>query len=339
MADGHSSRLTALVTGAAGSVGPALVRHLAGQGYQVRVLARSQPQPGLLPDSVRIVQGDLSERQALQEAATHVDIVFHLAALLHLVNPPPALREQYEQVNVGGTANVVEAALQTGVKRLVFYSTIAVYGASAAGQILSEATPPCPATFYAQTKLAAEQLVLQARRQDGQPLGTVLRLGAIYGPRVKGNYRRLAQALARGRFVSIGHGNNRRTLVYDGDVARAAVLAASHPAATGQIYNVSDGQLHTLNDIIAAMCEALGRTPPRFSLPAGPARFAAGILEDVAQLAGRRSPIGRATLDKYVEDVAVSSQRIQAELGFVPKFDLRTGWQETIQTMRQSGDL
>ena len=79
-----------------------------------------------------------------------------------------------------------------------------------------------PDTFYAQTKLAAEQIVLNARRAEGQPLGTVLRLGAVYGSRIKGNYRQLLKALAKRRFVPIGQGQNRRTLVYDRDEAHCS---------------------------------------------------------------------------------------------------------------------
>jgi UDP-glucose 4-epimerase len=282
--------------------------------------------------------GDVTDAPTVALAMQGVDAVIHMAALLHLVNPPPTLRREYERINVGGTATVVEAALQAGVKRLVFFSTIAVYGSSN-GPVLTEATPPHPETLYAQTKLDAEQIVLQARRSDGQPLGTVLRLGAVYGARVKGNYRRLVQALAHRRFIPIGQGNNRRTLIYDRDVARAAVLATQHPGAAGQIYNVSDGQFHPLSEIIDTICQVLGRRPPRFSAPVGPTRFTAGVIEDIGQLVGRRFPIGRVTIDKYIEDVAVDSQRIQRELEFAPQFDLKAGWRETIREMQKNGEL
>ena len=118
-----------------------------------------------------------------------------MAALLRIVNPPSELREKYERVNIGGTATVVEAAIKAGVKRVVLFSTIAVYGPSD-GRVLNEMSPTHPDTFYAQTKRAAEQIVLNARGADGQPLGTVLRLGAVYGSRIKGNYERLTRALA-----------------------------------------------------------------------------------------------------------------------------------------------
>ena len=116
-----------------------------------------------------------------------VDAVVHMVALLQIVNPPPELREKYERINVGGTARVVEAAIKAGVRRVVLFSTIAVYGPSD-GCVLNEMSPTHPDTFYEQTKRAAEQIVLNARGADDQPLGTVLRLGAVYGSRIKGNY-------------------------------------------------------------------------------------------------------------------------------------------------------
>jgi len=115
------------------------------------------------------------------------------------------------------------------------------------------------------------------------------------------------------------------------------LLAVQHPNAAGKVYNVSDGYFHTLKEIIVAICHALGRNPPRFSVPVGPARFMVGLMEDTFQLMGRKSPIGRGTIEKYTEDIAVDSQLIQRELGF--KFDLLTGWPETIQEMRKMGLL
>ena len=244
----------------------------------------------------------------------------------------------YERINVGGTTAVVKAAVQAGIKRLVFFSTIAVYGNSNV-QILTEDAPAKPDTFYARTKLAAERIVLDAKRADGQPLGTVLRFAAIYGSRIKGNYQRLLQSLARGRFIPIGHGCNRRTLIYDRDVANAALLAAQHPKAAGKLYNASDGHFYTLNEIITAICQALGRNPPRYSVPVGPARFMAGFMEDALRLVGRKSPISRDTIDKYTEDIAVDSQLIQRELGFKPQFGLSAGWKETVQEMQKTGLL
>ena len=169
---------------------------------------------------------------------------------------------------------------------------------------------------------------------DGQPLGTVLRLGAVYGSRIKGNYERLTHALARNRFIPVGSGLNRRTLVYDKDVGRAAALTVSHPAAASRVFNVTDGGFHTLNEIIESICAALGRNPPRLSLPVGPTRALVGLVEKGSRSIGLKPPITREMIDKYTEDIAVDGSLIQKELGFVPQYDLRAGWEETVREMR-----
>lgn len=327
-----------LITGATGAIGPRIVRAFLEAGCHVRTFSADALATGDFPEHVDTLLGDVTDQSAVQSVMRGVDAVVHLAALLHIVNPTPELREKYEKINVGGTATVVDAAVKANVKKIVLSSTIAVYGPSN-GRILNEDSAPHPDTIYAQTKLDAEKIVLNARGANGQPIGTVLRFGAVYGAHIKGNYRRLVQALARGRFIAIGDGNNRRTLVYDKDVARAVVLSAPHPSAAGKIYNVTDGRFHTLAGIISAICEALGRRPPRFSIPVGPARLAVCFLEDAMRLFGRKSSIGRATIDKYTEDIAVEGKRIQNELGFVPQYDLASGWRETVRDMREAGEL
>jgi nucleoside-diphosphate-sugar epimerase len=327
-----------LVTGATGAIGPNVVIALSEAGYMVRTLSIDSPTMGVWSDNVETCIGDITDVKAMQSAMEGIDSVVHLAALLHVVNPPAVLQDKYERINVGGTSAMMAAAIRAGVKRVVIFSTIAVYGQSD-GRILTEDSLPHPNTFYSQTKFAAENIVLEATSLDGRPIGTVLRLAAVYGSRIKGNYQRLLQSLARRRFIPIGNGANRRTLVYVKDTARAAVLALQHPAAAGKIFNISDGEFHTLRDIISTMCQVLGRKPPSFSLPIAPMRFAAGALENVSRLVGCQPPIVRETIDKYTEDLAVDSQLIHKELGFTPEYNLLAGWQAAIQEMKRSGEL
>ena len=327
-----------LITGATGAIGPRGVHALYHAGHRIRTFSVDAPASGMFPPHVEVVIGDVTEKADVESAMQGVDAVVHMAALLHFVNPPPEMREKYERVNVSGTATVIEAAIKTGVKRAVLFSTIAVYGSSD-GCVLNEMSPTHPDTFYAQTKLAAEKIVLNARGADGQPLGTVLRLGAVHGSRIKGNCERLTRALARDRFIPVGNGLNRRTLVYDKDVGRAAVLTISHPAAAGRVFNVTDGGFHTLNEIIESICSALGRKPPRLSLPVGPTRTLIGLIEKGSHAIGLKPPVTRAIIDKYTEDIAVDGSLIQKELGFVPQYDLKTGWAETIKEMRDGGTL
>lgn len=329
-----------LITGATGAIGPRIVDAFQRAGCEVRSFSLDAPASSAFPEGVEVMLGDVTDYQAVNNAVMGVDAILHLAALLHILNPPPDLRPKYDHVNVGGTAVITEAALRNGVKRVVLFSTIAVYGSGdAKGRILSEDSSPHPDTYYAETKLAAEQIVLNANRSDGKPLGVVLRLGAVYGSRIKGNYERLVHALSCRRFLPIGNGDNRRTLVYEKDVARAAVLATQQHAAAGRIYNVTDGEFHSVSEIIDAICVALGRRPPRFSVPLGPIRMAADLSEWGARLVGCCSPALGAMIDKYIEDVAVDGCLIKTELGFRPEYDLYKGWQETIREMHESGEL
>ncbi|MCG2738724.1 MAG: hypothetical protein L6300_00600 [Syntrophaceae bacterium] len=135
-------------------------------------------------------------------------------------------------------------------------------------------------------------------------------------------------------FIPVGNGLNRRTLVYDKDVGRAAALAVSHLAAAGRVFNVTDGGFHTLNEIIESNCSALGRKPPRLSLPVGPTRSLIGLIEKGSHAIGLKPLVTRAIIDKYTEDIAVDGSLIQKELGFVPQYDLKAGWEETIREMR-----
>lgn len=324
---------TALVTGAGGAIGSTLVLRLVERGYAVRALVRepvarssssSSSSSEQLPENVEVVYGDIADCQLIRRAVQGVELVFHLAAKLHVNNPSPGLKKEYVRINVEGTRCLMEAAQGAGASRLVFFSTINLYGPTQPGQILDEDAPLKPDSLYAETKALAEEIVL------GSPSSVVLRPAAVYGPRMKGNFPRLLHALRKRRPVLVGDGSNRRTLVYVEDLCRAAILAAEHPAAAGRTYNVTDGAVHTLREIIVAMSEALGQPPPSLRLPESTVRLAAAVLEDAFKLVGKRSPIGRATVDKLTEDVAISGIKMQQQLGFRPQYDLSAGWRETI---------
>jgi UDP-glucose 4-epimerase len=316
-------------------VGPRVVSRFADLGCAVRVLATELPSRPFPPE-VEVVLGDVADPAAARSAVDGIDVVLHMAGLLHAVGGAVPSIDAYRRVNVAGTREMVEASLVAGVRRVVFFSTIAVYGPGR-GEVWDEHSAVNPDTPYAVTKAEAEDLVLRARRRDDVPLGVVLRLGAVYGPNLKGNYRRLVTALARGWFVPIGPGANRRALIHDLDVAEGAVLAATHPRAAGRLYNLTDGEEHTMADIIGAVCVALGRRPPWLRLPIVPVRVAVGGLERAAHLVGARPPLSQASIDKYCEDARVDVSRIRGELGFVPKVGLSAGWSDAIAGLHGSG--
>jgi UDP-glucose 4-epimerase len=223
------------------------------------MLARSPVLSGLVPPGVDVVLGDITDEQVLRAAVEGVDVVFHLAAKLHINSPSPALLGEYRRVNIEGTRILGRVAAEAGVRRLVFFSTIAVYGASHPGEVLTEDSATAPTSMYGTTKLEAEQVALELRARDGAPLAAVLRLAGVYGPRIKGNYRHLVLSMSRGWFVPVGDGSNRRTLIHEQDVAEAALVAAEHPAAAGRVFNVTDGSIHSFREIVEAIAHALGR--------------------------------------------------------------------------------
>jgi UDP-glucose 4-epimerase len=280
---------------------------------------------------------DINDEGTLASAMEGIDVVVHLAALLHAVHPPLPSEAEYHRINVGGTLAVVAAARSSGVKRLVFMSTIAVYGSARSG-MLDEAATTAPDTPYSRSKDEAEKELGRRAEHGGSPDVVVLRLAAVYGPRIKGNYDRLVRAIARRRFVPIGAGTNRRTLVYADDAARAMAVAASHPAACGRTFNVVGG-VHTVAEITSAIAAALGRQPPRLSVPLPAARVAVSAIESLCAGVGHTPPVTRATLGKYTEEIAVRGDRIRDELGFTPRVDLRDGWRRTIAGMREQGRL
>ena len=336
-AEHHRISGRCLITGASGALGPAVVAVLQRRFSAVRVMVRRPAAVSTLFAGVEVVAGDLTRPSEVSAAVRDCDIAVHLAAHLHVAAPSAADLATYEAVNVLGTEALVRAAQDHGIQRLVLASTIAVYGGRRGAQV-DERTTPQPDTAYAASKLRAEQMVLEVSTREGRNMGTVLRLAAVYGSRMKGNYRRLLEAVARGRFVPIGSGSNRRTLVHEDDVARAIDVAVCHPAAAGRVFNITDGRCHTLAQIIASISAALGRRAPRWSIPVSVARGMVDAGTVGARFIGRRWQ-GRQMLDKYLEDTCVSGARAQLELGFRPTFDLTQGWEDVVNKLRARGEL
>ena len=312
----------AFVTGATGAVGPSLVRALVARGVRVRALVRAG-RTADLPEGVEAVVGDLDDEVALRRGVEGADWVFHLAAMLHVNDPGPELAARYHEVNVGGTRRLLDAVRVDGARsRVVFFSTIKVYGETRAGHTWVETDDLAPDTLYGETKAEAEALVRAYAHS------VVLRVSAVYGPGMKGNYLSLAALLRRGIAWMVGDGQNRRTLVHVEDLARAAVLAAEHPAAEGATFNVTDGQTHTLDEIARAIQRAYGRREGVRYLPAGPVRAVLAGLRRVPVI-GSRLPSPR-LVDTLTEAVEVSGALLRERIGFAPRFGLDAGWRDAL---------
>ena len=226
--------------------------------------------------------------------------------------------------------NVAKAAVDAGVKRMVHFSTISVYGPSLGRDPYTESSPLNPQSLYAETKSQSEEEIRKIFQDSPLSSFVVLRLAAVYGPRLQGNYRTLVKAIRHGLFLPIGDGQNRRTMIYIDDLVRAVILAAKHPSAGGAIFNVTDGMIHHLNEIVTAIAHALAKRPPRLSLPGRPAQTMAGLADRISGILHLPAPKLRPIVDKVMEDVAARGDKLCNELSFRPRFDLELGWQAAL---------
>jgi UDP-glucose 4-epimerase len=260
-----------LVTGGAGFIGSHLVEELVRRGRRVRVLDNfSSGRPDALAavaDEVEIVEGDILDVDVVRAVMRGVERVFHQAALRSVprsVDDPATSN----RVNVEGTLTVLLGARAAGVARVVYASSSSVYGAATRLPLREEA-PTAPVSPYAVSKLAGEQYCRVFTTVYGLP--TVgLRYFNVFGPRQDpaSQYAavvpRFMQAALRGESLEIhGDGLQSRDFTHVRNVVLANCLAAEHPAAVGEVFNVACGERHSLLDIVQQLGRRLaGEAPP-----------------------------------------------------------------------------
>ena len=324
-----------LITGGTGSLGPALVSELRNSGYRIKIFAKDPPKYKAEFQNIDIIYGDLLYSD-LNHMLENCEIIIHMAALAHINNPTPDLEHMYENINVEGTRKIVNAAMNNGVKRIIFFSTLGVYGPTF-NFIADERTPPNPKSLYAISKLKAENIVLQAKDKKGNPISTVLRLATVYGPHDRGNFNRLAKLISKGFPILVGRGTAKKTLIYEKDVAIAVKTILNNSSTINKIYNVTDGTFHTVHEVTEAMCKALGKSTPIYYLPEVPIRYGLIIYEKCSHILGLKPKFGEWVIDKFTEEVSVSGEKFLQETGFRPKYDLHNGWNETIEILKKRG--
>jgi UDP-glucose 4-epimerase len=258
-----------LITGGAGFIGSHAVAALLAAGEKVRVLddfstGRRENLAGLA-GALEVIEGDVREPETVSAAVRGCGRVLHLAAIASVTrsfDDPSATAA----VNLGGTANVLAAARDAGVRRVVLASSCAVYGATSELPV-AETAPTRPASPYARSKLAAEGLCRAAGTRAGLRAG-VLRFFNVYGPRqdpssdYSGVIAIFMERLSSGRPCTVyGDGRQTRDFVYVGDVVAACRAALDGPALDAAPLNVGTGVETSLLDVLAALAAASGREP------------------------------------------------------------------------------
>jgi UDP-glucose 4-epimerase len=312
------------VTGANGFVGDAIVSALDRAGVRPIALVR----PGRSQSNARIEVREVAAwtREHVAAALVGARLVVHAASVVHR---PGAAAEEYVRFNVEGTRALIEACRSEGVSRLVFLSSIKVYGESPPGAI-DESTPVDPSSAYSASKIEAERVVLEAGAQGG-PAATVLRLCPVFGPGDKGNVRTVSRAIARRRFVVPGDGRTRKSVVHISTVTDG-VLRALDSDARG-IYVLADRVAPSMRELADRVAEALGRPPPP-SVPVPLVMGAAAALEVLSRFRGREPTVSRELIRKSLRPSVCSPALFERTFGASCHVDLGPAIREEVEWLR-----
>lgn len=257
-----------LVTGGAGFLGTALANRLVRDGHSVHVLDDlSNSTPDNLHESVQFTQGDVDDIPLLWSLLRNIDCVYHLAARVSVAQSVMHPRD-YNRVNVGGAVSLMEAMRDTGVRRVVFTSSGAIYGRLAKHPVHEDDTPK-PVSPYAVSKWAAEQYIHTIGAL--WEIETVaLRIFNAYGPGQSLPVshppvvpRFLQQVLTGGSVVIFGDGQQTRDFVYVTDVVEALVSAAHAKSVNRQIINIGSGTELTIDEVVDQIEAVTGKRAHR----------------------------------------------------------------------------
>jgi UDP-glucose 4-epimerase len=255
-----------LVTGGAGFIGSHVVEALLWGGHRVRVLDNfstgRRANLAEVLNQIELIEGDIRDLAAVREATRGVELIFHLAAM---VSVPESMKDPLaaEAINARGTLNLLTAAQQQRVRRLILSSTCAVYGDPAALPV-SESQPTCPKSPYGVAKLAAEGYCAVFNQTLGLET-VVLRYFNVYGPRqdasspYSGVISIFVERLLKGQTPTIyGSGEQTRDFVYVSDVVRANLQASQLAAAAGHTFNIGRGHPVSINQLLQELNRLLG---------------------------------------------------------------------------------
>jgi len=306
-----------LLTGSTGFIGRHLVSLLLKQSIKIRVLTRNTSSS--LPEGIETFVGDLTNSQSLVGICEKIDTVFHLAGLAHASNKESAsFSHQHHVVNFLGTQNLLNETIRSGVKKFIYFSSVKAVADS--NDCIDETWDIFPDSPYGIAKRQAEKFVLNA--QNNSMHVCVLRPSLVYGIGWKGNLASMLHMISRGLFPPLPETYNRRSMVSAHDICRAAIMAANNPIANGKIYFVTDGIDYSTRQLYISICQALGKSIPKWTIPLSVFKCLATMGDLGEKLLKQRLPFNSAVLAKLFNSAQYSSKLIQGELGFKPTCDL-----------------
>jgi UDP-glucose 4-epimerase len=301
-----------LVTGASGFLGSSLVWRLCRSGCQVRAVVR---EPGRCPSfSPEVETVVLDVRHAVHtEIAGGCGAIVHLAAKVHAIDDFGAEKD-YESINVEGTRHILDAAVRSGVKRIVFASSVKVFGEETIGCV-DETWSSHPLTAYGRSKWRAEQLVSEYAERHGLT-AVSLRLPMVYGPTKKGNLYRMIEAIDYGRFPVLPRLSAVRSLLHIENFVQAVLLCLRAPYFKRAAYIVADTEPYCVTDLYDWLRAGLGKAPPRWRVPLWMLRSGARCGDMLQVVSGRSAFFTTEQLMKLIGSAWYSSTAITSELHY-----------------------
>jgi nucleoside-diphosphate-sugar epimerase len=294
------------ISGGAGFLGLHLARRLLADGDAVRTLDVVPLDDAELERSVEELRGDIRDPDRVRELVDDADVVVHAAAAL----PIQASRESIRSVNVAGTENVLRAARDAGVDRVVFISSTAVYGVPEKHPI-EEDDPLVGVGWYGESKIDAEALCRVAGVET-----TIVRPKTFIGPERLGVFEILFDWIREGRRIYIlGKGHNRYQLLAVEDLVDAILKAATVPEAGGETFNVGATRFGTVRSDLGALIEHAGSSSTLQPVPVKPAELALRGLELL-----RVSPLAEWHYKTAHRDSFVDVSRAKEILGWKPTY-------------------
>jgi len=323
---------TVLVTGATGFLGGALTRRLAGEGARVRALARHPERDRFLRDmaGVEIVQGDITDEKRMHDLIQGCEFVFHAAAV-----PTGSLKTQH-QVNVGGTCNVMQAAAQAGVGRVVHVSSVGPYALGQRGDIVEAIPLGRIHGAYGVTKAEAEDAVRTVAREQGLDY-SIIRPGMPYGPGSRIWTVGLFRLARRKPTVFVGDGSGSIPAIHIDDVVDLMTVLALHPAASRETFNCTPDPSPTWREFLGAYA-ALAGHDRWLGIPPAPLRIAAWLLALLAPSNTRFKDL------PLVVEFVTRYRRYRMDkarelLGWQAQIGLREGIESCVPYLREQGLL
>ena len=289
------------VTGSTGFIGQRLVRAI---DANIRVLSREKQL------DYETVVCDLKSELIPDNALVGVDTVFHLAGFAHDLRDATKIQNVYQKVNVDATIRLAKLAVKSNVTSFVFVSSVKAGGNPPLGKCANERDQNNTEDVYGKTKREAELKLLQIAKESGMHV-SIIRPSLVYGPDVKGNFKLMLSGIKKGWFPPLPEIGNQRSMIHVDDLVKAILLVSKDKRANGEIFIATDDISYSSREIYNAMCNAVGKSIPRWSVPK--------TLFDIASLV---SPRIKYKINKLLGDECYSSGKLKA-IGFKAQRTLR----------------